>query len=180
VHRNPEPSFQALFHEHYAAIVRRLLPLVGDQTVAEDLTQDAFLKLYRNPPDDLTRVAAWLHRVAVNLAYDHLRRVAVRSRQDRKDREQAAAVGEGAYPSNEEIALGNWERDNVRRALNKLSERDRTALMLREQGYSYAEIADRLGIGASNVGSLLLRAGERLKKHYFTEEGQTHERSVQG
>jgi DNA-directed RNA polymerase specialized sigma24 family protein len=54
--------------------------------------------------------------------------------------------------------------------LQKLSDRDRTALLLREEGYSYEEIALRLEVNPKIVGTLLARAEERLKKKYGQEE----------
>ncbi|WP_052339920.1 sigma-70 family RNA polymerase sigma factor [Gorillibacterium massiliense] len=169
--KNPDDTFQGLFYRYYAPIVSRLLPLVGQKATAEDITQEAFLRLYRDPPDDLTRVGAWLNRVAVNLAYDYLRHESVRSQRFALEKREAESSGNGVYPSNEDVAFANWELESVQRALDKLSERDRMALLLKEQGYSYIEIAERLDIQVSSVGTMLARAGDRLKKQYFTEEG---------
>ena len=170
--KKAEASFQALFYRYYAQIVGRLLPLVRQKAAAEDLAQEAFLRLYRNPPEDLSRTGAWLNRVAVNLAYDYLRHESVRSRQLAMERDAAQGTGVAtAYPSNEDIAFANLELETVQRALAKLSDRDRVALLMKEQGYTYGEIADRLGIQSGSVGTLLARASDRLKKHYYKEEG---------
>jgi RNA polymerase sigma factor (sigma-70 family) len=164
------PRFQAVFREHYAGVVRKLMLLVGDQAAAEDLAQEVFLKLYRSPPDDLQRVGAWLHRVLTTTAYDYLRQANRRRLLQEKEQVRAVASGQTA-PSNEDVVLHNWEKELVKRALAKLSERDREALLLRQQGYSYEEIADRIGVKPAIVGSLLSRAEDRLKRHYFSEEG---------
>jgi RNA polymerase sigma factor (sigma-70 family) len=81
-----------------------------------------------------------------------------------------AAWSEGAAPSGETEVICEWEKDVVRRVLKKLSDRDRTALLLREEGYSYEEIALRLEVNPKIVGTLLARAEERLKKKYGQEE----------
>lgn len=164
------PLFQQAFREHYATVVRKLMQLVGDRSTAEDLAQDVFLKLYRSPPDDLRRLGAWLHRVLTTTAYDYLRQTS-RQRLLREKEQARVGASEHTAPSNEVVALHNWEKELVKRALEKLSERDREALLLRQQGYSYEEIAGRIGVKPAIVGSLLSRAEDRLKRHYFTEEG---------
>ena len=45
--------FQTIFREHYPSVLRKIAGLIGDREMAEDLTQDVFLRLYRNPPEDL-------------------------------------------------------------------------------------------------------------------------------
>ncbi len=65
--------FQTIFREHYPSVLRKIAGLIGDREMAEDLTQDVFLRLYRNPPEDLERVGAWLHRVLTRIVYDHYR-----------------------------------------------------------------------------------------------------------
>lgn len=164
------PAFQAVFREHYPVVVRKLQQLVSDRNAAEDLAQEVFLKLYRQPPDDLNRIGAWLHRVLTTTAYDYLRQLG-RSQALRVKEEAQAAAESQAAPSNEQLLLEAWEKDLVKRALGRLSERDREALLLKQQGYSYHEIADRIGVRPAIVGSLLSRAEDRLRRHYFQEEG---------
>jgi len=89
-----------------------------------------------------------------------------------KETARVAAWSEGAAPSGETEVIREWEKDVVRRVMQKLSDRDRTALLLREEGYSYEEIALRLQVNPKIVGTLLARAEERLKKKYGQEEEQ--------
>ncbi len=162
-------QFQVIFEEHYPSVYRKIIQLVQDRTIAEDLAQEVFLKLYRSPPDDLSIVGAWLHRVLTTVAYDYLRKV--NRQQNLKQREELAyqtKQSEGA--SNEDIAIQNWELDVVKRVLQKLSVRDREALMLKEKGYSYVEIAQKLQVNRKIVGSLIMRANERFRKNYQQEE----------
>lgn len=167
-------SFQRLFREHYPTVARKLHALVSDRSLAEDLAQEVFVRLYRSPPDDLSRIGPWLQRVLTRIAYDHLRK---RTSERRIfEREHLRLETEThAVPSNETIAINNWEKDVVRQVLQKLSERDRTALLLKEQGYSYAEIGERLNVNPKIVGSLLSRAAERFKKRFGEEEAIQHE-----
>jgi RNA polymerase sigma factor (sigma-70 family) len=164
----PPEVFRRLFGEHYPTVVRRIAQLVRDMTVAEDLAQETFLRLYRTPPDDLSRVGPWLHRVSTRLAYSHLRNAA-RTR-DLEARAEQAWSGNGFEPGSDVVLDQKLDRESVTRALGRLSDRDRQALLLRHSGYSYREIADILGVRQEIVGSLLMRAGERFKREYEREE----------
>ncbi|MBB6633399.1 sigma-70 family RNA polymerase sigma factor [Cohnella thailandensis] len=173
--RVPE-LFRRLFREHYPGVARKLYALTGDYAAAEDLAQEVFLRLYRNPPERLEAVGAWLHRVLTRVGYDYLRQRASDKALLAKETAHAATRSDGTVPSGETEIIREWEIEVVRRVLHKLSDRDRTALLLREEGYSYEEIANRLGVSPKIVGTLLARAGERLKKKY----GQEEERSDGG
>lgn len=162
-------KFQALFREHYPIVLRKIAQLVGDRAAAEDLTQDVFLRLFRNPPDDLDRVGPWLHRVLTRIVYDHYRKTGRQTNLAEKQILQAMSE-EQAHPSNETAVIQNWEREVVRNVLNKLSERDRNALLMKEKGYSHAEIAEALQVNPKIVGTLLMRATNRLKKNLLLEE----------
>ncbi|QYR19253.1 sigma-70 family RNA polymerase sigma factor [Paenibacillus sp. sptzw28] len=162
--------FQRLFREHYPVVARKLYALTGDYAAAEDLAQEVFLRLYRSHPDRLEAVGAWLHRVLIRVGYDYLRQRSSVKALLEKETARVAAWSEGTSPSGETEVIREWEKDVVRRVLRKLTDRDRTALLLREEGYSYEEIALRLEINPKIVGTLLARAEERLKKKYGQEE----------
>jgi RNA polymerase sigma factor (sigma-70 family) len=176
--------FQRLFREHYPSVARKLYALTGDYAAAEDLAQEVFLRLYRSPPDRLEAVGAWLHRVLTRVGYDYLRQRSSSKVLLEKETARVAAWSEGFAPSGETEIIREWEKNVVRRVLHKLSDRDRTALLLREEGYSYEEIAHRLEVNPKIVGTLLARAEERLKKKYGQEEeshdGGRHEKDSQG
>lgn len=163
-------QFRRLFREHYPAVARKLYALTGDYAAAEDLAQEVFLRLYRTPPDRLDAVGAWLHRVLTRIGYDYLRQQASNKTLIDHETARVAALSEGTAPSGESEVIREWEKDVVRRVLQKLLERDRTALLLREEGYSYEEIAVRLQVNPKIVGTLLARAESRLKKKYEQEE----------
>ncbi len=165
-------TFQNLFQEHHAHVVRKISYIVGDITIAEDLAQEVFLKLYRSPPDDLHSIGAWLHRVLTSTTYDYLRQSQRRQALQLKELQRFQSES-GESPSNEIVAIANWEKEAVQRALLKLSERDREALMLKQKGYSYTEIAERISVNPKIIGSILMRAASRFKKTYLLEEART-------
>ena len=135
---------ESLYHDQAGAIRRRIERMVGSRESAEDLTHEAFLRLWRRAPDDLSREqgAAWLHRTAANLAIDELRRRRLRDH-DLLDDSVA-----------DQIAADGAEALAVQDALGRLSPHERLLVMLRFQaGLSYGEI-----------GAVLDIAGEAARK----------------
>jgi RNA polymerase sigma factor (sigma-70 family) len=156
-HRRPS-EFDLVFKSERKAVHSHLARLTGDRSLAEDLAQETFSRLYeRTETDDaepLRNPRAWLLSVASNLAYNHFR---VESR--RGVREVAAHV---APPDHPDIDLGL----DVRRVLDQLAPRDRMSLLLRHSGFSYAEIAEATGLAASSIGTILARAQRRFRDIY--------------
>ena len=149
-------EFEAQFQELYPSLYRYLHRLTGDPDVAEDIAQEAFVRLLRQslPSDE---VRPWLFTVAMNLVRDGARKTERRQRLL-----QTAPPLTGRMPApdadverNERIAL-------VRRALDTLSERDQQLLLMREEGFKYEEIAGVVGVAPASVGTLIARALRRF------------------
>lgn len=172
----PEPKlYKQIFYEYYPGVLRKLSSLVRDDAAAEDLAQETFLKLYRQPPDNLDAPGAWLHRVATRLAYDYMDKIA-RDRRLAERQGKQMPEGEGAVPSGEDELMRQLDQEEVREWLDELDERDRKALLLRYSGYSYAEIAEELSVRPPLVGTLLSRATERLKRRAASAGSEAHEK----
>ncbi|WAH36723.1 RNA polymerase sigma factor SigX [Alicyclobacillus dauci] len=165
-------QFVLVFKQHYPTVVRQLIALVHDRTIAEDLAQETFLRLYRKPPDDLSRIGPWLYRVAMRLGYDHLRSVHREQKLSLASSEQPDTIQ--VQPSGEESFMQKLDREDVLNVLGRLSDRDRQVLLLRHSGYSYVEIAHVLGVNKSIVGTMLNRALSRFKQAYEQEDGVQH------
>jgi len=154
---------RAFFEEWYPRLVRYLRARLGDADHAEDLAQEAFVRLLEHDP---ANPAAWLFTVATNLARDETRLAGGRRRHLALIRaEQRATVADAgtAIVRAEEVG-------RVRRVLAGLAERDRTLLLLHHEGLRYRDIAAQLGVAPSSVGSLLTRAQRRFAKCYELEE----------
>jgi len=150
-----------VYREHYRSLVRFLYRRIGDQARAEDLAQEAFVRALEHRP---TKPRAWLFTVAANLARDEGRRTAVRRRHLTLVKAEAAAAPPQPGP---EAALERSAKvRRVRAALARLTERDRDALLLWEEGFSYDEIAAVLGLSRGSVGTTLARARNRLATAY--------------
>ncbi|MBW4080831.1 sigma-70 family RNA polymerase sigma factor [Paenibacillus sp. S150] len=163
--------FRTVFYEHYPVVRRKLAALVRDESAADDLAQDVFLRLYRNPPDDPDALGAWLHRVLTRIGYDYLNKKARERRL--QDKQELLFSAEEAPLSGEEAVLSKLDQEDVRTWLDGLPERDRQALLLRYSGYSYSEIASQLGVNPPVVGTLLSRATLKLRQQAAESLPQT-------
>lgn len=149
-------TFRPFFEKWYPRLVRYLRARMGDEDQAEDIAQEAFVRLLDQAPRD---PAAWLFTVAANLAVDHTRVAGGRARHLSLIRADSAG---SADQGPEESLLRDEQVTRVRRALATLSERDRDLLLLRHDGWCYRDIATKLGIAPSSIGSLLTRAQRRF------------------
>lgn len=162
-------ALDRLFHERFPGLYRYLHRLSGDGPLAEDIAQDAFLRLFDRGemPDE---PIAWLITVATNLLRDDRRRTS------RRLRLMAGAdddVGRSAGPPDPDTSVVGAERQRqVQEALERLSPRDRQALLLRHSGFSYREIAAALNMPETSVGTTLLRAGVAFRASYEELHGE--------
>jgi RNA polymerase sigma-70 factor (ECF subfamily) len=157
-----------LYGEVWEELVRFLDRKVWDMEQARDLAQEAFVRALRTDPvPDSPR--AWLFTVAANLARDEARS-AIRRRQ-KLQLLRASAGEEAAGPA--EVLEAKRRREQVRKALGALNERERNALLLCEAGLSYSEIADATGLAVGAVGTTLSRARRKLASAFDTlSEGE--------
>jgi len=160
VYRAADP-FERLFVQEYAKVVAIAYRVLADRTAAEDVAQEVFLKFHRSFSPDSERASGWLHAAAVHSALNVLRGERRRAR-----RESAHALDpvQTSIANPEKVIEEAEGRREVRRALRKLAPRTAALLMLRHSGLSYAEVATALGIKVGNVGTLLRRAEDALRK----------------
>ncbi|HSM36445.1 MAG TPA: sigma-70 family RNA polymerase sigma factor [Longimicrobiales bacterium] len=150
-----DSAFEALFNTHQPRVLSYLHRLSGDPELAADVTQEAFVRLYRrgDPPDD---PGAWLITVATNLFRNARAKRSRRLRLLTPER-GARATGDCAAPPDAGV-VSPRRRLAVRAALDALPERDRALLLLCAEGYRYREIATALSLKETSVGTLLARA----------------------
>ena len=155
-------SFDEAFTLHHRAVFATARGVVRDPALAEEITQEVFLKLYRHfdskPNDELLR--AWLLRVTLNEARNLLRgQNRSRARDTTYQRNTDQLEPQVDYEQREEL-------ETARRALDKLKEPMRSCLLLRHQGLSYREIAQTLSLKETYVGSLVARARKEFVRSY--------------
>jgi RNA polymerase sigma-70 factor (ECF subfamily) len=156
----PDP-FERLFLEEYPKVVAIAYRVLADRPAAEDVAQEVFLRFHRRLSPDSERATGWLHAAAVHSALN-----VIRGERRRAQRETAHALDPARPPvANPERLVEEAEgRREVRRALGRLPQRTAALLMLRYSGLSYAEVATALGMKVGNVGTLLRRAEDALRK----------------
>lgn len=156
-----------LFREYHQPLVRYLTRRLGDRDWAEEVAQETFLRAVRQ--EHIVSERSWLFAVATNLVRDDARKDIRRRRHLELLREQARAE-EAVDPEPLSIERAE-EAAMARRALEMLNERDREALLMREEGLDYPEIASALDLSIKSVGTTLARARRRLIEAYESLQG---------
>lgn len=172
-----QAAFEAIFQRYERQIYSFTYRMMGDADDAYDLTQDCFIKAYRNlekTNGDLN-VSAWLHRIASNACLDVLRR-RKRIRWLPWDNEKHENLLLSHTTDDPELtAVATEIRQDVQIILDKMTPRNRLALLLREfEGLSTEEIGEVMGLSRSAVKSVLFRAREEFRKLYTSSYGEAH------
>lgn len=167
-------AVNVLARRHHAALVRYLISFVGRLEVAEDLAQEAFVRIYKHAREyrEVAKVSTWLYRIGTNLALNEIR--------DRKRRpavslnapfgedgaaERGDAIADYREPSPVRRAEANDLAARVRRAVEELPELYRAVILLCDlEGLSYEDAAEALGLKIGTVRSRLFRARERFQE----------------
>ena len=151
----------SLFHQYREELTRRLVSMVKSHETAADLVQDTYVRLLRlGDAQVVEQPRALLHRIAGNLAIDHLRKEK-HAFHNTNSMDVAMAVPCQA-PSPERELRGKQRLRICLQVIERLPPRSREAFVLcRVYGYSYQEIAVRLNISESGVEKLLMRALDR-------------------
>jgi RNA polymerase sigma-70 factor, ECF subfamily len=148
-----EAAFSAFYGSHARALWAYVYRVTGDGADADDIVQDAFLRLLRAGPEpgDHEQRRRFLYRVASNLVVDRWRR------KKREGRDDSHHVSPSPTPPRE-------PEGDVLRTFAALAARDRALLWLAYvEGESHEEIAASLGVGKRSIKVLLFRARRRLR-----------------
>ena len=159
---SPE-SIEQLFEEFEAPLMRYALKLTGNRDIAQDIAQEAFLRLHQHFAT-VRSPRSWLFRIAHNLAMTHLRK---------GQRIIPLHSGDDDEPQRDDVPSPDLTPDQMiermeaigqtRLVLKTLDERSRELVRLKfEEGLSYKEMAERLGITTGNVGFILHQSLKQL------------------
>lgn len=152
---------EALVRRHLARMVGFARRMLNDPAEAEDVAQEVFLRVWREAPNwrpGAAKFETWMHRVALNLCYDRLRR-----RRETPDPDAGAMVADGA-PLASEAWLAEQRATRVRAALAELPERQRAAITLVHfEERTNIEAAAMLEVSVDALESLLARGRRAMR-----------------
>jgi RNA polymerase sigma-70 factor (ECF subfamily) len=161
-------AFAALFHTHKARIYSVCLRMTNNAAEAEDLTQDAFLQVFRKIASFRgdSAFSTWLHRISVNTVLMHFRKKSLCqvSLDEPYSNEDGAKVRREFGTRDNDLA-GCVDRIALARAMKDLPPGYRTIFLLHEvEGYEHKEIAEMLGCSVGNSKSQLHKAKLRIRE----------------
>ncbi len=170
VQRGDKRAFELLVSKYQRKIFRLLSRLIRDSAEIEDVAQEAFIKAYRALPNFRGESAfyTWLYRIAINTAKNHLvaqgRRAPTSTETEVEDAENFDDADQLRDVNTPDSMLQSRQvGEAVNRAIEKLPEDLRTAIVLRElEGLSYEEIAESMNCPIGTVRSRIFRAREAI------------------
>lgn len=157
--------FDEAFTLHHRTVFRVARSVVQDSGIAEDVTQEVFLRLYDNLDSitDQEMLRPWLIRVAINLGRNTLRG---NIRANTREENYVKETGQDSIAS---VETDYEQRENIKeinRALLKIKEPLRSCLVLKQQGLTYKEIAESLSLNESSIGTFIARARKEFVRFY--------------
>jgi RNA polymerase sigma-70 factor (ECF subfamily) len=168
-------SFEVLYHLHKRRVYSLCLRMTANTAEAEDLTQEAFLQLFRKIGTfrGESAFSTWLHRMAVNVVLMHLRKkglpvVPLEETLDTEEESPRKELG-AADP----VLAGSVDRLQLQRAIEALPPGYRSIFVLHDvEGYEHNEIADMMGCSIGNSKSQLHKARMKLREFLKTSRAE--------
>ncbi len=154
-------AFRVLVERHSRAVFRLAFRMTGNEQDAEDMVQETFLRAFKQLHrfDGRASFATWIYRIAANCSLDLLR-----ARRVRGEQQPGLENAESLYPSPERATRSKQLAEMLDRALEQLSEAERTAFLLRHyEGCNIEEIAKVLGIRNGAAKHSVFRAVQKLR-----------------
>ena len=171
VQAHDETAFREVVEKYQAKVFSIIYGILRNHNDAEDIAQQVFAKIYFSIKnfDFRSSLLTWIYKITVNECYDYLRKKRVRklvyesdfSEEDALRMENNETATEQAPPVDTRLA----QRDLLIKLLDKLSEDDRTLLLLKEvEGHSVEELSQMTGMNENTIKVKLFRARQKLVK----------------
>jgi RNA polymerase sigma-70 factor (ECF subfamily) len=163
-------AFRALVERHSRALFGLAYRMTGNESDAEDVVQDSFLRAYRQLGhfDERASFGSWVYRIAVNCSLDLVRARKRRSELAQPagdDREDVMAALPSSDPAPDRLALSGELRQRVTQAMGRLSQTERSAFVLRHfEGMRIEDIGRALGCQPSAAKHSVFRAVQKLRR----------------
>jgi len=169
-------AFASLFHTHKARVYSVCLRMTNNTAEAEDLTQDAFLQVFRKLSTFRgdSALSTWLYRIAVNTVLMYFRKKTLRQISLDEPYSQDAKTVRREYGSLDDRLSGCVDRIALARAITELPAGYRTIFLLHEvEGYEHQEIAELLNCSVGNSKSQLHKAKLRIRELLVRAQKET-------
>jgi RNA polymerase sigma-70 factor (ECF subfamily) len=168
-------AFEELYHLHKRRVYSLCLRMTANTAQAEDLTQEAFLQLFRKIGTfrGESAFSTWLHRMAVNVVLMHLRKkgLAVVPLDETMETEEDSPKKEPGAP--DQVLTGSIDRLELKRAVDSLPPGYRSIFVLHDvEGYEHNEIAELVGCSIGNSKSQLHKARMKLRELLKTSRAE--------
>jgi len=159
-----EEKVTLYFEQWRDPVNRYVVAAFGDSTEAEEITQQAFLQLYRflHGGQSITNIRAWVFRTAHNLAVNRIKAQQFVALLDEDEWEEVRRTFADTAPSPEQRLMQVEKFGRLRIAIARLTAVERHCLHLRTKGLRYREIAEVLNLGTSTIAETLQRVIEKL------------------
>jgi RNA polymerase sigma-70 factor, ECF subfamily len=160
-----EITFDEAFTLHHRVVFRTARSVVQDSGLAEDVTQEVFLRLHNNfsniKNEEMLR--PWLIRVAINTARNMIRG---NFRANAREENYFKETTENAVTEVDKEYEQRTQLTEIQRALAKIKEPHRSCLVLKQQGLSYKEIAETLSLTETSIGQYVARGRKEFVGFY--------------
>ena len=168
-------AFERIYEIHRRRVYSLCLRMVSNTTEAEDLTQEAFLQLFRKIGTfrGESAFSTWLHRLSVNVVLMRLRKKTLleSSLDEASDPDEEGQGPRRDFGNPDPRLSGAVDRMNLQRAVEELPQGYRAIFVLHDiQGYEHNEIAEIMGCSVGNSKSQLHKARMRLRELLHEEE----------
>ena len=182
IRKGDESGFEEIVREHTGKPVGLAWRLVGTREDAEELAQEAFLRLHRSLPDFRgdSLIGTWLYRTTTRLAVDFLRRERIKRKvfffRQNNDSPDPVELASDSRQTPGEIFQTQEAMRSLRKNLQNLSSRQQVVFMLRHyEGLALKEIAEHLGLETGTIKAHLHRAVTQLRKDLVEFREGDHE-----
>src|ERR1700735_2519349 len=171
VQARDEMAFRDIVERYQAKVFSIIYGILRNHNDAEDIAQQVFAKIYFSIQsfDFRSSLLTWIYKITVNECYDYLRKKRVRklvyesdfSEEDAQRMEAADPAADPSAPMDKQLA----QRDLVTKLLSKVSQEDRSLIMLKEvEGHSVEELAAMTGLNENTIKVKLFRTRQKLLK----------------
>lgn len=157
--------FDEAFTLHNRTVFRAACAIVRDAGLAEDITQETFIRLYDNLESITSEemLKPWLIRVAINLSKNTIRG---NTRANTREENYVKEHSETEEMTAEVELVQRETAKEVNTALSKVKEPLRSCLILKHQGLSYKEIAESLSLTETSIGTYIARGKKEFIRYY--------------